>query len=63
MVFQIDGPSDVSQGFTEFSNFRKSLGEYVWADRLEDFDYDKWIGKYADALHYALSEVNYGERQ
>lgn len=43
MVFQIDGPSDVSGGFTEFSNFRKSLGEYVWADRLEDFDYDKWM--------------------
>jgi len=42
MVFQIDGPSDVSRGFTQFSNFRKSLGEYVWAYRLEDFDYDQW---------------------
>ncbi len=42
MVFQIDGSSDVSGGFTEFSLFRKSLGEYVYADKLEDFDYDTW---------------------
>lgn len=42
-VFQIDGPSDVSPGgFTRFSNFRKSLGPYVWADKMEDFDYDEW---------------------
>jgi len=42
MVFQIDGQSDIGQGITRFSNFRKSLGEYVWADRLEEFDYDTW---------------------
>ncbi len=42
MVFQIDGPSDIGEGITRFSNFRKSLGEYVWADRLEDFDYNQW---------------------
>ena len=42
MVFQIDGPSDVSGGFTEFSLFRKNLGDYVYADKLEDFDYDAW---------------------
>lgn len=41
-VFQIDGPSDIAKGVTRFSNFRRSLGSYVWADRLEDFDYDEW---------------------
>ena len=43
MVFQIDGPSDIGEGITQFSHFRTSLGEYVYAERLEDFDYDKWI--------------------
>lgn len=42
MVFQIDGPSDIGEGITRFSHFRESLGEYVWADQLEDFDYDAW---------------------
>ena len=42
MVFQIDGQSDIGDGITRFSAFRESLGEYVWADRLEDFDYDTW---------------------
>ncbi len=42
MVFQIDGLSDIGQGITRFSDFRTSLGEYVWADRLEDFDYKTW---------------------
>jgi len=42
MVFQHDMESDIGTGITQFSNFRKSLGEYVWADRLEDFDYDTW---------------------
>ena len=42
MVFQIDSESDIGHGITRFSDFRRSLGEYVWADRLEDFDYDAW---------------------
>ncbi len=40
MVFQIDGPSDIGTGITRFSHFLKSLGPYVWCNRLEDFDYD-----------------------
>jgi GR25 family glycosyltransferase involved in LPS biosynthesis len=43
MVFQIDGQSDIGDGITRFSAFRESLGDYVWADRLEDFDYDVWV--------------------
>lgn len=42
MVFQIDGQSDIGQGVTRFSDFYRSLGDYVWANRLEDFDYDAW---------------------
>lgn len=42
MVFQIDGPSDIGQGVTKFSSFLETLGPYVWANRLEDFDYDEW---------------------
>jgi GR25 family glycosyltransferase involved in LPS biosynthesis len=41
MVFQIDGPSDIGNGITKFSNFLR-MGGYVWADKLEDFDYDAW---------------------
>ncbi len=43
MVFQYDGQSDIGQGITRFSDFRRTLGEYVWADKLEDFDYETWV--------------------
>jgi len=42
MVFQIDGPSDIGQGVTVFSHFLKTLGPHVWANRLEDFQYDSY---------------------
>ena len=42
MVFQIDGPSDIGKGITKFSDFFKSLGSHIWADRLEDFDWKQW---------------------
>jgi len=45
LVFQIDGRSDIGDGITRFSHFRESLGDYVWADRLEDFDYNAWEAK------------------
>ena len=41
MVFQIDGPSDIGEGITKFSNFLK-MGGYVWADKLEDFNFFEW---------------------
>jgi len=40
MVFQMDGQSDIGDGFTEFSGFLTSLGPHCWAKRIEDFDYD-----------------------
>ena len=40
LVFQIDGQSDIGDGFTRFSHFLESLGSHVWCDKLEDFDYD-----------------------
>lgn len=43
MVFQIDGQSDIGDGITEFSKFRETLGPHVWADRLEEFDWDEWV--------------------
>lgn len=45
MVFQIDGPSDVAEGVTKFSNFLTRLGPYCWTDTLEEFDYDAWEQK------------------
>ena len=45
MVFQIDGPSDIGHGWTQFSHFRESCGPYMWCDRLEDFDYDSYFGE------------------
>ncbi len=42
MVFQIDGPSDIGEGVTKFSNFLKSLGQYAWTDTLEEFDFHAW---------------------
>ena len=42
MVFQIDGPSDIGNGWTRFSHFLESLGPHVWCDLLEDFDYDNY---------------------
>lgn len=45
MVFQIDGPSDVADGVTVFSNFLTRLGAYAWTDTLEEFDYDSWEQK------------------
>jgi len=44
MVFQIDGPSDIGNGITRFSNFLR-MGGYVWVDKLDDFDYDAWESK------------------
>ena len=44
MVFQIDGQSDIGDGWTRFSHFRESLGPYVWSDRLGDFDYNEFFG-------------------
>ncbi len=37
--WQYDNQSNIGNGVTEFSHFRK-LGPYVWADRVEDFDPD-----------------------
>ena len=42
MVFQIDGKSDIGDGYTKFSGFLESLGPHCWANRLEDFDYDNY---------------------
>jgi len=42
MVFQIDGKSDIGDGVTKFSNFFKSLGQYIWTDTLADFDWNTW---------------------
>lgn len=39
MAWQYDNQSDIGNGITEFSGFRR-LGPYVWADRREDFDPD-----------------------
>jgi GR25 family glycosyltransferase involved in LPS biosynthesis len=39
MVFQEDGPSDVDSGVRRFSDFCRICGPYVFARRLEDFDY------------------------
>jgi len=44
MVFQIDGPSDIGNGWTRFSHFLETLGPHVWCDCLDDFDYDKQFG-------------------
>jgi GR25 family glycosyltransferase involved in LPS biosynthesis len=41
MVFQIDGPSDIGDGVTKFSNFLK-MGRYVWTDTLAEFDWNEW---------------------
>lgn len=35
--WQYDGPSDIGDGITEFSGFKK-LGAYVWTDLMTDFD-------------------------
>lgn len=35
--WQYDNQSDIGDGITEFSGFRK-LGNYVWTDRMDDFD-------------------------
>ncbi len=35
--WQYDGPSDIGDGITEFSGFKK-LGPYVWTDRMDDFN-------------------------
>jgi len=42
LVFQIDGQSDIGDGVTKFSSFLTSLGQYVWTDMLDEFDWDKW---------------------
>ena len=42
MVFQIDGQSDIGDGVTKFSNFFKSLGQYIWTDTLAEFDWQTW---------------------
>lgn len=42
MVFQLDGYGDVGGGMTYFSDFKRSLGPHVYAERLEDFDYDSY---------------------
>ena len=36
-AWQYDNPSDIGDGITRFSGFKK-LGPYVWADHMEDFD-------------------------
>lgn len=41
MVFQIDGQSDIGDGVTRFSNFLR-MGQYVWTDTMEEFDYSEW---------------------
>ena len=35
--WQYDNQSNIGTGITEFSGFKK-LGDYVWTDRMEDFD-------------------------
>jgi len=37
IIKQYDNPSDIGNGITYFSNFKK-LGPYWWQDRMEDFD-------------------------
>lgn len=41
-AFQADMQSDIGRGVTVFSHFRQSLGPYVYAERLGDFDYDAY---------------------
>ncbi len=41
MVFQKDGPSDIGEGITKFSNFLK-MGPYVWTDTLAEFNFFEW---------------------
>lgn len=38
-VFQMDGKSDIGEGFTKFSGFLR-LGQYVFTDKMTDFDPD-----------------------
>lgn len=37
MAWQYDNQSNIGDGITEFSGFKK-LGPYVWTDSMEDFD-------------------------
>lgn len=37
MAWQYDNQSNIGNGVTQFSHF-KTLGPYVWTDRMEDFD-------------------------
>jgi GR25 family glycosyltransferase involved in LPS biosynthesis len=41
-AWQYDAQSNIGNGVTEFSLFKKNLGPYVWANRMEDFDADTY---------------------
>jgi len=49
MVFQIDGPSDIGEGVTKFSNFF-NLGPHVWTERLSEFDWGSWETKQKETV-------------
>lgn len=42
MAWQYDNESNIGNGITEFSNFKKQLGPYSWTDYIEEFDPDSF---------------------